>query len=231
MPGLLSTLRLRLREGPLRALLSDLWYFLRDSTPERRRARFADLDFDFDARVDTTASNLATATRLAGAAAGAGYQPTDPELFHAMMRQLDIDFSRFTFLDLGSGKGRALLLASGYPFRRILGVELLPELHRIALANIANYRSERQRCALIESVCEDARDFDFPPEPLVLYLFNPLPEPALRSVLDRFSASLAEHPRDAYVLYANPILEYLLSTSLSWTRLSGNEQYAVYRSR
>jgi len=231
MPGLLSTLRIRLREGPLRALLSDLWYFLRDSTPERRRARFGDLDFDFHSRVNTTASNLATVTRLLGAAAGAGYQPTDPELFHDMLRRLDIDFPRFTFLDLGSGKGRALLLASDYPFHRILGVELLPQLHAVALDNIARYKSDRQRCFSLQSLCQDARDFDFPPQPLVLYLFNPLPEPALRAVLERFSASLSSHPRDAYVLYANPILEHLLSTSPSWTRLSGNEQYAIYRSR
>src|SRR5512147_1672880 len=106
--GLVALLLGRLREGPLRAVLADLWYFLRDSTPERRRARFGDLDFDFDRHVDTTASNLAAGTRLAGAAAGAGYQPTDPALFRQMMDQLPIDFSRFTFLDLGSGKGRAL---------------------------------------------------------------------------------------------------------------------------
>ncbi len=231
MPGLLELLKRRVREGTLRTLFSDLWYFLRDSTPERRRARFGDLDFDFDARVDTTASNLSIATRLLGAVAGAGYQPADPELFHAMLRRLDLDFPRFTFLDLGSGKGRALLLASDYPFRRILGVELLPELHAVALENVAKYRSERQRCFSIESLCQDARDFDFPPEPLVLYLFNPLPEPALRSVLERFSFSLAARPRDAYVLYANPILEHLLSTSPSWTRLSGNEQFAIYRNK
>jgi hypothetical protein len=77
----------------------------------------------------------------------------------------------------------------------------------------------------------DVLDFDFPPEPLVLYLFNPLPEPALRALLERLSSSLSSHPRDAYVLYANPILEHLLSTSSSWTRLSGDEQYAIYRSR
>lgn len=224
-------LKRRLREGPLRALLSDLWYFLRDSTPERSRARFGDLDFDFDRRVDTTASNLSALTRLAGAAAGAGYQPVDPALFRQMMDRLPLDFPRFIFLDLGSGKGRALLLASDDPFRRIIGVELLPELHRVALQNIAQYRSESQRCFAIESICADALDFAFPPDPTVLYLFNPLPEPALRTVLERFAASLAAHPRESYVLYANPILEYLLSTSPRWIRLSGDEQYAIYRSR
>jgi SAM-dependent methyltransferase len=219
-----------LRSRSLRALFSDLWYFLRDSTPERRRARFGDLDYDFEQGVDTTASNLATTTRLAGAAAGGGYQPTDPDLFRHMLGQLAIDFSRFTFLDIGSGKGRALLLASDYPFHRIVGVELFPALHRIAQQNIAHYRSDSQRCFALESRCLDARDFQFPPDPLVVYLFNPLPEESLRALLARLASSLIATPRDCYVLYATPILEYLLSTSPAWTRLSGNEQYAIYRS-
>jgi SAM-dependent methyltransferase len=146
-----------------------------------------------------------------------------------MLDRLHIDFSRFTFIDLGSGKGRALLLASEYPFRRIVGVELLPELHAIALRNISAYRSEGQRCPAIESLCMDALAFDFPDEPAVLYLFNPLPEPALAKVLDRLATSLSAHPRDAYVLYANPILEHLLSTSPSWRRLSGDERSAIYQ--
>jgi len=231
MPSLLSTLRTRLRSDSFRALLADLCYFLRDSTPERRRARFGDLDYDFDHGVDTTASNLATGTRLTGAIAGAGYQPTDPGLFRTMLDQLHIDFSRFTFIDLGSGKGRALLLASDHPFRRIVGIELLPELHAIALRNLDHYRSDAQRCSAIASICMDALDFDFPPEPLVLFLFNPLPEPALTAVLNRLAASLSSHPREAYVLYANPILEHLLSTSPSWFRLAGSEQYAIYKTR
>lgn len=217
------------RSRPLRALFSDLWYFLRDSTPERRRARFGDLDYDFDHDVDTTASNISTGTRLAGAFAGAGYQPTDPDLLRHMLDPLRLDFPRFTFLDIGSGKGRALLVASDYPFCRIVGVELLPELHAIAQKNIARYHSDSQRCSNIESICQDARDFVFPPQPLVIYLFNPLPEEALRLLVSNLSASLAAAPRDAYVLYANPILEHVFSTSSQWTRLSGDAQQATYR--
>ncbi len=227
---ILQLLRIRWREGAsLRSILSELWYFLRDSTPERHRARFGDLDFDFDHHVDTTASNLSARTRLVGAAAGAGYQPTDPAQFRELLDQLHIDFPRFTFLDLGSGKGRALLLASDYPFRRILGIELLPELHSQALQNIARYKSDSQRCFALSSVCQDARQLQFPAEPLVLYLFNPLPEEALRSVVTRLEQSLSASPRNAYVLYANPILEHIFSASPAWTRLSGARQYAIYR--
>src|ERR1700674_4645239 len=66
-----------------------------------------------------------------------------PSVFHAIMRamleRLHLDFQRFGFVDLGSGKGRALLLASDYPFREIIGVELSPKLDRVARDNIARY--------------------------------------------------------------------------------------------
>ncbi len=66
---------------------------------------------------------------------------------------------------------------------RIVGVELIAELHRAAQQNIREYRSPTQRCVQIESVIADAREFELPEEPLVLYLFNPLPERALSDAL------------------------------------------------
>ena len=53
----------------------------------------------------------------------------------------------YTFLDIGSGKGRVLMLASDAPFRHIVGVELSPALTAIACgsasggATIANAQS------------------------------------------------------------------------------------------
>ena len=72
-----------------------------------------------------------------------GYFAVAPSVFHGIMRamleQLHLDFQRFRFVDVGLGKGRALLLASDYPFREVIGVELSPELDRIARSNIALY--------------------------------------------------------------------------------------------
>ena len=36
----------------------------------------------------------------------------------------------------------------------------------------------------------DARDFQFPLEPLVVYLFNPFPEPVFAAVLENFGSQL-----------------------------------------
>jgi SAM-dependent methyltransferase len=145
-----------------------------------------------------------------------------------MMASLAIEFEPFTFVDLGSGKGRTLLMASEYPFRRIVGVELLPALHQIAQENLARYKSESQKCLALEALCGDATDFSFPAEPLVLYLFNPLLESGLRRVMANLDRSLSANPRAVYVLYHNPLLEEVLSGSAILTKLGGTQQYSIY---
>lgn len=208
--------------------LGEMWEFARDATPGRRKQRYGDIDFDWDYRVDTTSANVSRRADLLAVLAGHAYQPSDPALFHESIRGLAIDHSQFEFIDLGSGKGRTLLMASEYPFQRILGVEVVAALHRAAQDNIRRYKSERQTCFAVESVCGDARDFPFPPAPLVLFLFNPLPEAGLRMVMAHLRASLQEHPRPVYVVYHNPLLEHVLAENGGLRRLRGNLQYAIY---
>src|SRR6184192_3703762 len=149
----------------------DAWEFLLDSTPARQRQRWGDIEFDCDNRVNTTSAGQSFLTRFRAALAGGPYQPSEPALFHEMLGALSIDPTQFTFIDIGSGKGRALLMAADYPFRRIIGIELLPELHHVALDNLRQYQSHTQECVDLQAICGDARTFPFPAEPTVLYLF------------------------------------------------------------
>ena len=211
-------------------LIVMLWEFARDSTPSRRRQRYGDVQYDWDYRVNTTGATIGGRARLLGMF-HSPYQPTEPSLFHEMLRALSIDFREFTFIDLGSGKGRALLMAADYPFRRIVGIELLPELHRVAQQNLSQYKSSSQRCFTLETICSDARKFSFPPDPTVLYLFNPLPEEGLVHVIANLDYSLREKPRPLYVLYHNPLLEHVLANCSALRKLSGTHQYCVYGDR
>ncbi|HEY6303879.1 MAG TPA: class I SAM-dependent methyltransferase [Terriglobales bacterium] len=209
-------------------LLRNLWAFVRESTPERQRQRYGDMEYDWENRVNTTSGTVDWRVRLLGLFHSV-YQPTEPALFQEMMANLPIKFNQFTFVDLGSGKGRTLLMASEYPFRKIVGVELIAELHRAAEENIRDYRSPTQRCKQIESVLADAREFELPEEPLVLYLFNPLPQRALSGVLERLEKSLARVPRPVWVVYHNPLLERVLNASDFVEKAAGTSQYSVYR--
>jgi SAM-dependent methyltransferase len=203
--------------------------FLLDSLPERRRRRYGDIEFDWNHRVDTTTATVGWRDRLLGAL-HSPYQPTDEGLFHEMLEQMQIDFSKFTFIDVGSGKGRTLLMASNYPFHRIVGVELLPELHRVAVENLKTYKSSQQRCFALECIRGDALDFTFPSEPTLLFLFNPLPESGLKHLASNIAVSLQQHPRPVFVLYHNPVLEHVLVHNGSLQRIAGTHQYSVLTS-
>jgi SAM-dependent methyltransferase len=213
------------------ALLHAFWEFLRDSTPSRLRQRFGDADYDWEYRVNTTSGAVGWRERLLGNFYSA-YQPTDLPSFHEMLEVLrqhaSLEFSEFTFIDLGSGKGRTLLMASEYPFRRVLGIELLPTLNQTACENIQKYKSDSQKCFDLKSICGDATRFPLPEGPLVVYLFNPFPEVPLRDAVQNIEKALASHWRPLYVVYYNPQLERVLAESTFLRRVVVMPQYSIF---
>jgi cyclopropane fatty-acyl-phospholipid synthase-like methyltransferase len=147
------------------------------------------------------------------------------------MQAIPVDFSQFTFIDLGSGKGRVLLMAADYPFQRIVGVEFMPSLHRVAQKNVASYSSTRRQCQQIEAVCMDARDFQYPLEPIVVYLFNPFSEATFAQVLENLRRSIEQTPRPFYIAYRFKEFENLLAQSPWLEKIAAAEQWAVYKNR
>lgn len=109
----------------------------------------------------------------------------------------------FTFVDLGAGMGRAVLLAAEYPFRAAIGVELHPTLARIARRNMAVWRASGRARAPMRLVCADAAEFDPPPGPCVAFLFNPFGGPVLRRVLARWIRVFAARESQFDMLYVN----------------------------
>ena len=211
-----------------RSFASHIWEFLLESTPAQRRSRYGDAEYDWDHRVNTTSATVGWRERLLGHF-HSPYQPTEPAIFTEMMAILKIDFREFTFIDMGSGKGRVLLMAADYPFRRILGIELLPALHRVAQENLSAYKSDSQQCFAVEAVCGDAREFVFPAEPLVVYLFNPLPETGLIEVIANLDHSLRQYPRAVYLLYRNPLFEHVVARYSEFRKIAGTPQYSIFR--
>ena len=150
-------------------------------------------------------------------------------MLETLQQTADFNFAEFTFIDLGSGKGRTLLMASDYPFGRIVGVELLPALNYIARENLAQYKSDSQKCFTLESICADAGQFSFSAGPLLIYLFNPFPEPVLRRVLANLRRALDESPRMAYMIYYNPQHADVLAETGNLQKIAGTHQYSIFR--
>ena len=162
---------------------------------------------------------------------GIRYQPTKIARLKKIFRELRINFEDYVFLDLGSGKGRALLIASEFPFKRIIGVEVLSELHLISEKNIRAYRSTTQKCRAIESNCCDATLYQMPPENMVLFLSNPFEHPIVSRVLANLKESLKSYPREVYFVYHNPVCSDLIIRSGFLEVVRTTDLYAIYRNK
>jgi len=138
------------------------------------------------------------------------YEPTPIRTLRSALANLPARLDGFVFIDFGSGKGRTLLVASDYPFKRIIGVEFARDLHAIAERNIKIYRRRQQRCFQIESVHMDAAVFPLPLDPLVLYFYFPFKEGVMVKVLDSIEASYRARRRRIVVLYYYSQLAHLL---------------------
>jgi SAM-dependent methyltransferase len=125
----------------------------------------------------------------------------------------------FTFIDLGAGLGRALLLASEFPFRSVLGVELNPTLARIGSRNLALWRRAGRARAPLQIIDGDAAEFELPPGPCVAFLFNPFAAPVLRRMLRNWSNAFAGRPVKLDILYVNNEQENVLRRQQNLMRL------------
>ena len=108
---------------------------------------------------------------------------------------------RYTFLDVGAGKGRAMLTASLHPFHQVTGIELNPSLAAIARANMRSFAAKASPLAPVDLLEGDALEVPLPETPTLVFLFHPFEAPMLR----RFLARLAQHfaARVVDVLYVN----------------------------
>ena len=115
--------------------------------------------------------------------------------------------------------GRAMLLASAYPFRAVVGVELHPTLARIGRRNLASWRAAGRALAPMRMHCRDTAEFPLPPGPCVAFLFNPFGAPVLRRLLRAWSRVLAERAGQLDILYVNNVHETVLQREPGFARL------------
>lgn len=152
------------------------------------------------------------------------YYAVAPSVFHGIIVRWRrcrpiASIDAYTFVDLGAGMGRAMLLASTYPFHAVVGVELHPTLARIGRRNMAIWRAAGRSCAPMRMSCRDAADFSLPSGPCLAFLFNPFAAPVLRRLLRAWSRALANRPTELDILYVNNEQESVLSRQPEFTRL------------
>jgi SAM-dependent methyltransferase len=136
----------------------------------------------------------------------------------------------YTFLDIGAGKGRGLLVASEFRFRKVVGIELNPAMAAIARQNAAHWIGSHEsdstapQLAPIEIVEGDVLDFDLPATPMLLFLFHPFEAPVLRQLLRRIETQFAQRPLNATrpaldLIYVNAECANVLDRNPAFTQL------------
>ncbi|KUI37475.1 hypothetical protein AU194_21290 [Mycobacterium sp. GA-2829] len=140
--------------------------------------------------------------------AAEGREPYQPVGWLMLRRILPPDTvtSDDVFLDIGAGMGRAVLVAAGYPFRRVIGVELSTRLADIAQDNVERVK-DRLRCKDIAIVNADAVNYKVPDDVTVVFMNNPLRGACFAAVVDNVLDSYDRRPRPLRIIYGNPIEE------------------------
>jgi SAM-dependent methyltransferase len=132
---------------------------------------------------------------------------------------------RYSFVDIGAGKGRAMLVASELGFRQVIGIELNPEMADIAERNVEQWMRSREGDATAGPVSPmrvvemDALEFEFPAGPCVAFLFHPFEAPLLKRLLRRMETQFAKRPGMLDVLYVNAECAAVFEANPAFERL------------
>ena len=154
------------------------------------------------------------------------YYGVAPSILHCLLdiwiqRTAPQPIENTVFLDVGAGKGRAMLLASQFPFLRVEGVEFNANLAAIANTNISLWNNDLEANALSPLYLHhaDATTHPLPSEPTLAFLFHPFELPILRRFLRHIETSISNNPRPFDLLYVNAEHDSYLDHHPAFTRL------------
>jgi len=158
------------------------------------------------------------------------YEPAHVSEVEAALSALSVEPRHATLVDLGSGKGRTLLVGSLRGFAHLVGVELAPALHAVAQDNVRRWKAAGKP-GDFRLECLDATRFEPPPGELVYYLFNPFGRPALEQVVQRLVASLDAAPRRVDILYVFPAHRDVIEATGRFRVHRETERFVVFTTR
>lgn len=108
-----------------------------------------------------------------------------------------------TFLDVGCGRGRVLVIAAAYGFKNIIGIDFSQKLCNEATV-VCNAVTSRYPDCSVTVTCADAREYNIPDTVGVIFLFNPFDASIMSGFIQKVDESLARKKRSLKILYANP---------------------------
>ncbi len=180
-----------------------------------------ELQHPFDSEYHTDTSGFVPSDRLESSPHDSMkenvYAGSQPSIIRLALNTLPA-LPECTFIDLGCGKGRPLLVASEYPFRSVIGVELSPSLVLDARKNAATLSQQFSRRAPIKVEQCDAGQFPLPAGNAVIFLYNPFGQEVVARVVSRIEEALANGGETIFVIYYNPVHGHCLDGSRALAR-------------
>ncbi|MEP7154369.1 MAG: class I SAM-dependent methyltransferase [Betaproteobacteria bacterium] len=160
-----------------------------------------------------------------------GYEGIQMPVFRRIYADLDVNPAKFAFIDFGSGKGRAVMLAAERKFTVVHGVEFSPVLHKIAEANVDRFKKQNPGASPIVLRCQDAATFEIPPGDLVCFFYNPFDQTVMAKVLANIEKACAESPRRVVVAYRNPLYADVFDKFPFLRETRSTSTYRIYASQ
>ena len=189
-------------------------------------------DFDAQYGVDTRGEIAQADLDVAGPnwVHGSAYVPSSVIDFGQVLADLDLDLERTSFVDLGSGKGRVLVMAAALPFQQVVGVEFSASLAETARDNLRRYSGPRA-CTNLSVVTADVTGYALPNGPLVVFMYHPFDETIMARVEQRVSEAARDASRRVVVVYFKPVHREVWDRSSRFSIVRETPLYVVYDNR
>lgn len=132
------------------------------------------------------------------------YQATNYFLLEKAFEYLKDENANIGLVDFGCGKGRVLVVAAYYGFKRITGIEFSRYLSLEAEANIEKIQPMFPN-TVFNIICEDAVKYNIESDKNCFFFFNPFDEVIMLKVVKNILSFLKKNPRKIYIIYINPL--------------------------
>lgn len=156
----------------------------------------------FEARLGVRTSGHAYADDSGAVGDSAFYEGCQWLPLRRVLAELDAG-PQDVFVDLGAGKGQALLVAATRQLDRVIGVDLMPDLSDAARRNLEAARP-RLRCREYEVVTADATRWHLPDDVTIVFMYCPFFGAVFDAAMGQVFASFDRRPRPLRILYAFP---------------------------
>jgi len=185
----------------------------------------ADLPFDWKHGTDTMkwVNVNSFETKSLNKSRAVRYQPTKVRPLAKLLARLRLPTAG-SFVDLGCGKGRVLLIASQLGYRRVVGVEFCARLCRQARENINRFRARHPHCSPIDVIESDVALYKFTGDESVLFMYNPFDKVVMKQMMDNIRTSVRRSPREIWLIYNTPLQHEIVQQEDDFGRC---EQYEI----